>query len=231
MTTPTAIRAIRSFVRRQGRMTSAQEQALATLWPVFGLELTGKLLDINAVFGRDAPKILEIGFGTGDALLEMAAQCPEQDFIGVDVHRPGVGRVLRELETRQLSNVRLFCADATEVLASSIGDASLARVLLFFPDPWPKKRHQKRRIVQQPFVAQVHQKLMEGGQFHLATDWEDYATHMLAAMEAAPGFVNTVGTNNFCPRPEYRPITKFERRGERLGHGIWDLVYAKEAPI
>lgn len=227
MTTPTAIRAIRSFVRREGRMTPAQEHALATLWPIFGLELSGKPWDLNEVFGRNAPKILEIGFGAGDALLEMAAQCPEQDYIGIDVHRPGVGRVLRELELRQLTNVRLVCADATEVLAQAISDACFASVLLFFPDPWPKKRHQKRRIVQQQFVAQIRQKLQQGGRFHLATDWQDYALQMLATMEIAPGFVNLAGVNNFCPRPEYRPVTKFERRGERLGHGIWDLVYVK----
>lgn len=228
MTMPTAaIRPIRSFVRREGRMTPAQEAALATLWPVFGLELSGKVLDLNEVFGRDAEKTLEIGFGAGDALIEMAATQPERDFIGIEVHRPGVGRVLRELESRQLTNVRLFCADATQVLAQAIADGAFSNVLLFFPDPWPKKRHQKRRIVQQPFVSQVRQKLADGGRFHLATDWENYAAHMLVEMEAAPGFANLMGANNFCPRPDYRPITKFERRGERLGHGIWDLIYVK----
>lgn len=228
MAESTPFRPIRSFVRREGRMTDAQRRALETLWPKYGLEPGESPLDLDALFGRRAPRLLEIGFGMGDALLEMAERHPENDYLGIEVHRPGVGRLLARLEEKGLRNVRVICADAVEVLRKAIPDASLDAVYLFFPDPWPKKRHHKRRIVQPPFVALLGQKLTHGGILHMATDWEDYAQYMLAVLSAAPGFANTAGPGAFTPRQEERPMTKFERRGERLGHPVWDLVFRYE---
>ena len=219
-------RKIRSFVRREGRITPAQQRALQQLWPRFGLEVQGQL-DLDACFGRSAPHILEIGFGNGHALAAMAEETPELDFIGIEVHRPGVGRLLLELESRELTNVRVFCADAMDVLGECLPDASVDRVLLFFPDPWPKKRHHKRRIVQAPFIDMVARKLKPGGTFHLATDWENYAAQMLAAMTQSTAFINCAASGGFSPRPAYRPVTKFEQRGRRLGHGVWDLVFRR----
>jgi len=220
-------RPIRSFVRREGRLTAGQQRALETLWPRWGVAAEGEVLDLDALFGRRAPRTLEIGFGNGTALAAMAEAAPEEDFIGIEVHRPGVGRLLLELERRGLENVRIFCADAAEVLARRIPDVSLERVLLWFPDPWPKKRHHKRRIVQPPFVAQVRQKLVVGGVFHLATDWEGYAEQMLAVLSGATGLCNIVPDGGYAPRPASRPETRFERRGQRLGHGVWDLLFAR----
>ena len=219
-------RKIRSFVRREGRITPAQQRALHELWPRFGLETTGQP-DLDACFGRSAPRTLEIGFGNGRSLADMAEHAPELDFIGIEVHRPGVGRLLIELETRALTNVRVFCADALDVLGGCLPDASLDRVLLFFPDPWPKKRHHKRRILQPPFIELVASKLKPGGTFHMATDWENYAEQMLEAMTRSPAFTNCATDNGYSPRPAYRPETKFERRGRRLGHGVWDLVFRR----
>ncbi len=219
-------RRIRSFVRREGRLTAGQQRALDELWPRFGLE-TGTRLDLDAVFGRHAPRILEIGFGNGAALAAMAEHQPECDFIGIEVHRPGVGRLLQELERRGLKNVRIFREDAVPVLRDCIPDSSLARLLLFFPDPWHKKRHHKRRIVQPDFLGLVARKLVPGGILHMATDWENYAEHMLAAGDASPAFRNCAGTGHFATRPEYRPVTKFEQRGQRLGHGVWDLMFER----
>ncbi len=220
-------RTIRSFVRRQGRMTPLQERALAELWPRFGLEFSEQLLDLDDVFGRSAPKVLEIGFGMGDALAEMALNHPEQDYLGIEVHRPGVGRLLAKLDEQGSDNVRIYCHDAIEVLQQQIPDASLDRVLLFFPDPWHKRRHNKRRIVQLGFVEMIRAKLKPGGVFHMATDWQDYAKWMMGVMNNAEGFENLAGEGQYSERPDYRPITKFERRGQRLGHGIWDLLFKK----
>lgn len=228
MTEVPPLRTIRSFVRREGRMTDAQHRALETLWPKYGLDPGAGPLDLDASFGRRAPRLLEIGFGMGDALLEMAERHPENDYLGIEVHRPGVGRLFARLEEKGLRNVRVICADAVEVLRKAIPDASLDVVYLFFPDPWPKKRHHKRRIVQPPFVALLGQKLIHGGVLHMATDWEGYAQHMLAVLSAAPGFVNTAGPGAFTLRPGERPMTKFERRGERLGHPVRDLVFRYE---
>ena len=219
-------RTIRSFVRREGRITRSQQRALEDLLPVFGLPSDGSI-DPAAVFGRSAPLTLEIGFGNGDSLATMAEQDTASDFIGIEVHRPGVGHLLRELERRELGNVRVMCDDAMQVVRHCLPDGSLDRVLLFFPDPWPKKRHHKRRIVQPAFAELVAAKLRTCGILHMATDWEPYAEHMMDVMSGQTGFRNHAGTGNFSPRPDYRPETKFERRGQRLGHGVWDLVFER----
>jgi tRNA (guanine-N7-)-methyltransferase len=219
-------RRVRSFVRREGRLTPAQQTALETLWPKYGLSV-GDELNLPALFGRSAAVTLEIGFGNGNSLAEMAANEPDSDFIGIEVHRPGVGHLLRQLQERGLDNVRVFCADALEVLEQTLADASLQRVLLFFPDPWPKKKHHKRRIVQPDFARLVARKLRPGGRFHLATDWQPYAEQMLEVMEASENFINCGGKGGYSDRPEYRPVTKFERRGQRLGHAVWELIYRR----
>ncbi len=220
-------RTVRSFVRREGRLTTGQARALERWLPALSIPPGDALLDLNALFGRDAPRTLEIGFGDGEALLAMAAAAPDQDFLGIEVHRPGVGHLLAGVERLGLTNVRVACQDAIEVLAR-IPPQSLDRVLLFFPDPWPKKRHHKRRIVQAAFIERVRERLREGGRFHAATDWQPYAQWMVEVLEQAPGMVNCVAPGAYAPKPDYRPQTKFERRGERLGHGVWDLLYCRE---
>jgi len=220
------VRNIRSFVRREGRITAGQERALQELWPRYGLE-AGAPLDLAAIFGRQAPCTLEIGFGNGDSLAAMAEQQPECDFIGIEVHRPGVGRLLQQLHARELDNVRVMREDAVQVLKCCLPDNSLDRLLLFFPDPWHKKRHHKRRIVQTGFIELLSEKIRSGGCLHMATDWEDYAVHMLEVMGQSPDFRNSAGDGNTVPRPDYRPVTKFEQRGQRLGHGVWDLVFER----
>ncbi len=220
-------RAIRSFVMRAGRMTDAQKRGIEQGWPRFGLNLEQGMLDLDALFGRTAPRTLEIGFGMGQSLLEMAKASPEQDFIGVEVHRPGVGSLLNGVLTEGVTNLRVFDCDAIEVLNQCIPDASLDRMLLFFPDPWHKKKHNKRRIVQPAFAEKLRPKLKVGGIFHMATDWEAYAEHMLEVMNVAPGYRNLSADGTWVPRPAERPETKFERRGERLGHGVWDLKFER----
>ena len=222
-----ARRAIRSFVVRAGRMTDAQKRAIAEGMPRFGFPVDAGRVDIEAVFGRAAPVTLEIGFGMGHSLAENACAHPERNFIGIEVHPPGVGTLLSLLDEQQLSNVRIAQHDAVEVLNQNIDDASLDAVQLFFPDPWHKKRHHKRRIVRPDFVQLLRKKLKLGGCFHMATDWQPYAEHMLEVMEAADGFSNVAGAGQYSPRPVDRPVTKFERRGERLGHGVWDLMYTR----
>ncbi|RJG12484.1 tRNA (guanosine(46)-N7)-methyltransferase TrmB [Pseudomonas cavernicola] len=221
------LRTIKSFVMRAGRMTDGQQRGLDQGLPRFGLELTAGAPDFDAVFGRSAPRTFEIGFGMGHSLLEMAAAAPEQDFIGVEVHRPGVGALLNGLLTQNLTNVRVYQCDALEVLRNCIADASLDRLLLFFPDPWHKSRHHKRRIVQPEFAQLVRQKLKIGGVLHMATDWQPYAEYMQEVLQAAPGFRNQAQDGGCVPRPPERPTTKFERRGERLGHGVWDLKFQR----
>ncbi|ERP89245.1 hypothetical protein A15D_00319 [Alcanivorax sp. MD8A] len=221
------MRKVRSFVLREGRLTTGQRNALDSLWPTFGLERDDGLLNPQAVFGRDAPRVLEIGYGMGQSLAAMAKADPSKDFIGIEVHRPGVGALLMEIEQQNLSNLRSYCDDAVEILELCIPDNSLARVQLYFPDPWHKKKHHKRRIVQPAWVERVRQKLQPGGMLHMATDWENYAEHMVEVMSRMEGFTNLAGNATFSPRPEWRPETKFERRGERLGHGVWDLLYEK----
>src|SRR5690606_25095933 len=218
-------RTIKSFVMRAGRMTEGQQRGLEQGWPPFGLELADGLRDFDQVFGRRAPRTFEIGFGMGHSLLEMAAAAPEQDFIGVEVHKPGVGALLNGLMTQRLDNVRVYSCDALEVLRQCVDDASLDRQLLFFPDPWHKARHHKRRIVQPAFAELVRQKLKVGGVLHMATDWEPYAEYMLEVMNVAPGYRNLAADGRCVERPSERPTTKFERRGERLGHGVWDLKF------
>lgn len=216
-------------MRREGRLTTGQQRALDTVLPRLGLDTHHGVIDLDAVFGRSAPRTLEIGFGDGESLAELARRHPERDYIGIEVHRPGIGHLLNIADSEGLTNLRVFDTDAVDVLEKAIGDDALDEVLLFFPDPWHKKRHHKRRIVRPEFVDLLHRKLHPGGHFHLATDWEDYAEHMLAMMSAHPGFANLSGEGNFAPRPEQRPVTKFERRGQRLGHGVWDMLFERLA--
>lgn len=220
-------RRIRSFVVRAGRMTEGQERGYREHWPEFGLELTDGLLDYELCFGRDADVVLEIGFGMGDSLIEMARQMPEKNFIGIEVHPPGVGRLLGRIAEEQLTNIRVYCDDAVEVLAQCIPDNSLTTLQLFFPDPWPKKRHHKRRIVQPEFVQSIRYKLKTGGQFHMATDWQPYAEHMMEVMTGAEGYTNAEGEGMYAEQPQWRPVTKFQKRGENLGHGVWDLLFTR----
>lgn len=197
------------------------------LFPKFGIKAGETLLELDTVFGRQAPRILEIGFGNGDSLAEIARHHPDNDYIGIEVHRPGVGHLLMKIEELGLSNLRVMCADAVEVLEQQIPDGSLDGLYLFFPDPWHKKRHHKRRQVQPSWAQLVRRKLKCGGRLHMATDWQHYAEHMLEVLTAAEGFENTSPSGNYVPKPDYRPETKFERRGQRLGHGVWDLVFEK----
>lgn len=220
-------RAIKSFVLRQSRVTKAQEEALIDLWPVFGIEPGNTPLNIPTLFGRVAPVTLEIGFGNGASLAQMAAAAPERDFIGIEVHTPGVGHLLKLIGEQGLQNVRVMNTDAVEILQQRIPAQSLDRVQLFFPDPWHKKKHHKRRIVQLPFVNLLASRLQTGGVFHMATDWEHYATHMAEVMQTSPDFLNLAPQAPYSPRPATRPLTKFENRGLKLGHCVWDLLYQK----
>jgi tRNA (guanine-N7-)-methyltransferase len=210
-------------------MTVAQERAWRDLWPKYGLGNSPDALDLRATFdGRDAPVTFEIGFGNGETLVALAALHPERNYLGLEVHRPGVGHLMLRCEEQLLTNVRVLCADAVEVLQQRVPDGSLDEVLLYFPDPWPKKRHHKRRIVQPAFVDLVARKLRAGGVFRLATDWQPYAEHMLATAGACSLLVNASSDTGYVPRPESRPLTRFERRGQRLGHGTWDLAFVKK---
>jgi tRNA (guanine-N7-)-methyltransferase len=215
-------REIRSFVRREGRMTDAQKRALDELWPRYGVDAPGARLDLRALFGRDAPVVLEIGFGNGEHLLGRAAAEPDRNFLGVEVHRPGVGRVLMHAHASGLKNLRIACADAVEVLRDWLAPGSLAEILVYFPDPWPKKRHHKRRLIQPAFAALLAARLQPRGVLRLATDWKDYAEQMLTVLNAEP-----LLQGGAIARPAARPVTKFERRGEKLGHGVFDLEYVR----
>ena len=221
------MRTVRSFVKRAGRTTEGQQKALEEVWPVMGLAIKNGPVVFSEVFGREAPVVLEIGFGMGDSLLEMASCEPDKNYIGIEVHTPGVGRLLSNANDEGLTNIRIYAEDAIEVLAQCIPDNSLDVIQLFFPDPWHKKRHHKRRIVQPEFAQNVRKKLKVGGCFHMATDWENYAEHMMEVMSAAEGYTNKMGEGQYSPQPEWRPVTKFQKRGERLGHGIWDLMFEK----
>jgi tRNA (guanine-N7-)-methyltransferase len=217
---------IRSYVRREGRITTRQQVALNSLGDKFGLDPKGSLSNLATVFGQDVPCVLEIGFGMGHSLLAMAKAMPDKNFIGVEVYRPGIGSLLAGLETQGLSNVRVYCADAKEVLTHCLPDASLQGIQIFFPDPWPKKRHHKRRLITADFVRLLSKKLQLNGYLHLATDWQDYAQQMLQVVSEDSNFYNPY-TNGFAPRPTARPLTKFEKRGEKLGHAVWDLMVFK----
>jgi len=221
------IRTVRSFVKREGRLTKGQAAALERSWPTMGLTHQQGLLDLTQVFGREAPTVLEIGFGMGKSLVAMAAAAPEKNFIGIEVHRPGVGACLMEAETAGLTNLRVYEHDAVEVLRDCIADGALDTVQVFFPDPWHKKRHHKRRLIQPAFVEALRPKLALGGVLHLATDWENYAEHMLEVMSGAANWRNLAEDQGYIPRPSERPLTKFEQRGERLGHGVWDLKFSR----
>jgi len=218
-------RAIRSYVVRAGRMGSGQVRALAELAPRYVLPFAATCADFAAAFGRSAPHIVEIGFGMGDATAQIALARPEIDFIGIEVHPPGVGALLQRIEERGLANLRIVQHDAVEVLQQMVAPASLAGVHVFFPDPWHKKRHHKRRLIQPPFVALLASRLAPGGYLHCATDWQPYAEQMLQVLSADAALRNRF--DGYAPRPDYRPLTKFEHRGLKLGHGVWDLVFER----
>ena len=218
-------RPVRSFVLRAGRLTTGQQRALDDLWPLYGIEEGGDQLDLGKLFGNDHPVILEIGFGNGEATWKMASDQPGDNFLGVEVHKPGVGHLLLTIEEHGLENLRIASEDAVELLESRIADHSLGGVRIYFPDPWTKKRHHKRRIVQSGFVALLAENMKPGGILHLATDWEPYAEHMLEVMRDNSAFENLSPDGGSCPRPDWRPETKYEKRGERLGHGVYDLVF------
>lgn len=225
----TQLRSIRSFVKREGKMTVGQQNAIDQLWPKFGVEPSNLPLNMNDLFGRDAATILEIGFGNGLSLVEMAEAFPAQNFFGIEVHKPGVGSLLVQVKKRGLKNVRVSDNDAVDVLAQQIPENSLQRAQLFFPDPWHKKRHHKRRLIQRDFINGLAGKLQPGGVIHVATDWEDYAEHILNVMSKCPVLENT--TLGYAPKPDYRPLTKYEARGRRLGHGVWDMVFKKKCKV
>ncbi|MGH8136776.1 MAG: tRNA (guanosine(46)-N7)-methyltransferase TrmB [Steroidobacteraceae bacterium] len=220
-------RSIRSFVIRGGRVTEAQERALESLWPKYGIAFEPGALDFEATFGRRAPRTVEIGFGNGENLAALAAAHPERDYLGIEVHRPGVGRLLLALEQRLLPNARLICHDAVEVLGRQIASGTLDEVLILFPDPWPKKRHHKRRLLQAPFVELVADRLRAGGMLRIATDWQPYAQSALDVLSADPRLCNLAPDGKFIPRPAERQPTRFEMRGERLGHDVWDLAFSR----
>lgn len=217
---------ILSFIRRQGRITQGQQLALDNHWDQYGLDPEISY-DFNQVFGRIAPLIVEIGFGTGDSLANMAAANPDNNYIGIEVHKPGVGHLMLLLDQQGLTNVRIYCHDAIDIIENKIADHSLTGVHLFFPDPWPKQKHHKRRIVRPSFVDLLSKKLQPGGYFHAATDWQNYAENMLKILSTGVGISNTSSDGDYCERPDYRPLTRFEQRGIRLGHGVWDLIFRK----
>lgn len=217
---------IRSFIRRQGRATAGQKQALESHWDKYCLS-PQQDFDATLAFGRQAPLIVEIGFGNGDSLAAMAAANPDLNYLGIEVHRPGVGHLMMLLEQRGIGNVRIYHHDAIEILEQKIPDHGVAGVHLFFPDPWQKRRHHKRRIVRPSFIELLNKKLAAGGYFHAATDWEHYAKDMLGILSAGHCLKNASASGDYCPRPEYRPLTKFENRGLGLGHGVWDLIFTK----
>jgi tRNA (guanine-N7-)-methyltransferase len=224
---PPDARRVRSFVLRQGRTTSAQEQAFDRHWTQFGIDYRGTPRDLETLFARAAPVVLEIGFGNGAQMLHAAVQEPERNFIGVEVHRPGVGRLMNALAEAEVANARVYRHDAVEVLERELAPGSLDEVRIYFPDPWPKKRHHKRRLIQPGLVELVASRVREGGLLHLATDWLEYAEHMLAVLDASPSWRNTAGVGAYATHPPWRIETHFERRGVRLGHGVYDLLHAR----
>jgi len=219
-------RHIRSYVLRQGRVTVAQQRAVDTLQPVFGIPYIATPLNLETAFGRVAPKILEIGFGMGDSTATIAKAHPGNDYLCLEVHTPGVGNLLKVMDEQEITNIRIVQHDAVEVLRDMIGEATLDGVHIFFPDPWHKARHNKRRLIQAPFIEKLMHKLKPGGYIHVATDWENYAGQVLEVLSAEPLLENTVA--GYAPRPDYRPLTKFEKRGINLGHGVWDLVFRRK---
>jgi len=218
--------AIRSFVLRQGRLSNAQRRACETLLPRFGILLQATPIDLDDVFHRQAPKILEIGFGMGDSTAAVALANPQNDYLGIEVHTPGVGSLLNRIDELQLTNVRIIQHDAVEVVRTMLSPGCLHGIHIFFPDPWPKAKHHKRRLIRPDFVARLCDRLQPGGYLHVATDWQDYATHILQVLQQEPALHNS--SVDFALRPEYRPMTKFEQRGIKLGHGVWDLIFLKK---
>ncbi len=223
------LRRIRSFVRREGRMTAAQQRALDELWPRYGLGLSSATYDLDVLFGRRAIRVLEIGFGNGETFCAQVQAEPALDFIGVEVYRTGVARALRSAAAAGVGNLRVFCADATEVLEQALPATCMDRIQIYFPDPWPKKRHHKRRLLQTRFADRLARVLKPGGRLLLATDWADYAEQMLAVFNPHPAFANASGAGGFVPRPAERPLTRFEQRGLKLGHQVFDLAYIRQA--
>ena len=221
------MRKIRSFVKREGRMTNRQQTAIDTLWATMGVDYEDKLIDFKTLFGREAPVVLEIGFGMGQSLIEMAQNAPEKNFLGIEVHGPGVGACIADAGEAGITNLRVINHDAVEILEKMIPEKSLAVFQLYFPDPWHKARHNKRRIVQPAFVENMRHKLAIGGVIHMATDWENYAEHMLEVLQGGSDFKNLSGTGHYAERPAWRPLTKFEKRGNNLGHGVWDLLFER----
>lgn len=222
-----ARRSVRSFVVRAGRATAGQQRALTELWPLYGVEFTNEPLDLDGLFGRTAARMVEIGFGAGEALLDFAQSHPEMDCIGIEVHKPGVGHLLLDAHNAGLKNLRIVCHDAVEVLQHQLPAASLSLAHIFFADPWPKKRHHKRRLIQTPFIELLARVMQPGGLLRLATDWEPYAQHMRLVMDASGAFTSLADDSGFAARPDVRPLTRFERRGQRLGHQVWDLAYIR----
>lgn len=225
-------RPIRSYVIRSGRLTDAQRNAIESYWDKYVVEFTGETLDLDALFEKPQKLTVEIGFGMGDSLLEMAMHSPDQNFIGIEVHQPGVGKLLKGIADNEVTNLKLICHDAREILESGLPHHCIDRLLLFFPDPWHKKRHNKRRLVQPQFIDLLLEKLKANAELHFATDWEAYAEHMMEVLEANPRIENVLGRQNYWQEPD-RPVTKFEKRGQRLGHGVWDLRFRvrKEGPV
>jgi tRNA (guanine-N7-)-methyltransferase len=218
-------RHIRSFVLRQGRVSPAQQRSLETLMPSYGIAYAAQPLDLDQAFGRAAPKILEIGFGMGEPTAQIALAHPQNDYLALEVHPPGVGSLLKQIDAQNIQNIRIIQHDAVEILRDMIADASLDGVHIFFPDPWHKARHNKRRLIQPPFIAALVQKIKPGGYIHVATDWQEYAEQVLAVLSAEPLLQNTA--TDYAEKPAYRPLTKFEQRGLKLGHGVWDLVFRR----
>lgn len=218
---------IRSFVLREGRMTKAQQRAIEQLFPIYGISVTSEAWQFKTIFARNAETILEIGFGMGASLVEMAAAMPGKNFIGIEMHQPGVGAILQSIHTKNLANIRIVRHDAVEVLQRCIPDNTLFRIQIFFPDPWPKRKHHKRRLLQSEFLQLVQRKLKVGGILHIATDWQDYAEHILRVIDMTAGLVNLAGKMQFSSRPEWRPLTKFETRGLKLKHPVWDTMARK----
>lgn len=226
MENPAFNRAIRSFVLRQGHLSPAQQRAIDEGMPKWGIDYQASPLDLTQAFGREAPKILEIGFGMGGATAEIAAGNPGNDYLGIEVHSPGVGNLFKLISEQNLSNLRLIRHDAVEVLDNMLTDGSLDGIHIFFPDPWHKKRHNKRRLIQAPLVEKLVRKLKPGGYLHAATDWEDYAIQIMEVFSANADLANSA--DGYAPRPDYRPLTKFEARGIRLGHGVWDVIFKRK---
>jgi len=218
-------RPIRSFVLRQGRVSNAQQRAYNALLPQFGIPYSAQPLELDAIFGRVAPKFVEIGFGMGETTATVAAQHRENDYLGIEVHTPGVGSLLKAIAERDLTTVRIIQHDAVEVLSEMIPPAALSGVHIFFPDPWPKKRHHKRRLLQPAFVSLIAERLAAGAYLHAATDWREYAEFILEVLSAEPRLANIA--EDYAPRPDYRPLTKFEARGLKLGHGVWDIIFRR----